>query len=105
MSVGTEFCDVPQHHYRRSSSSPQGEQHREIGIGGNDDPFVGRGALEDLFIRSGKQSQLCNVSRVVSAVAKTPDQLRGQVRVEQESHAGRATGSSRSFTTAAAYSS
>ena len=53
---------------------------------------------EDFIVCRRQQAEVANVTRVVTGVAKSLDKLRREVRVEEQPHAGRTTGSSRSFT-------
>ena len=61
--------------------------------------------IEDQRILSIEEIQVTDVSNVVAGVGELYQDTRRQVGVEQKPHAGRAIGTSRSLTTAAANSS
>jgi hypothetical protein len=77
----------------------------EVGIGGDDHVAVGRGPVEDRLIARMDQVDIADVACLETGFVEPGSNAWGEVRVEQQPHAGWATGSSRSFTMAAAYSS
>jgi hypothetical protein len=87
------------------SSRSERQHHREVGVGRDQDPIAGSCAAEDLLVRGGVESEVGYVRCFLTGVAQPCDELWREVCVLQEPHAGRAIGTSRSFTTAAAYSS
>src|SRR5581483_8309801 len=70
-----------------------------------DHPAVRAGAGEDFDVAGGKQTHLGDMHRVVIRRRQQSDQRGREVRVDQEPHAGRDSGTSCSLTTAAANSS
>jgi len=103
--VRRQFRNPAQKDDGRQGRTPQRQEHGEVGVGGDDDVAIGNGPVEDDRVRSGQQIQFPYVNNVVPGVGEQPDDTGGQVGVEQKPHAKRATGASRSFTTAAANSS
>lgn len=61
-------------------------------------------SIEDRIVWRILQPDIDDVNRIEASVAKVPGNPRREIRVQQEPHAGRETGTSRSFTAAAAYS-
>lgn len=105
MRVGAEFGDVAQQDNRGARGFSECEQHREVGVRRDDNQVRLGGVVKDHRVGRGQQPEVGNVRRLVPGVDQSTDQLRREVRVQQEGHAGRAIGTSRSFTIAAAYSS
>jgi hypothetical protein len=66
---------------------------------------LGNGPIEDLVVGRGDHSHVDDMHGNETRGAQAHRDPRREVRVEQELHAGRASGSSRSFTASAAYSS
>ena len=85
-----------------------GEELAEISIGGNENLVLPVGEGHDLVIRltaeSESESEFVDVCALMAGCAQQPGQRGRQAFVEEESHAVRRTGSSRSSTARAAYS-
>lgn len=77
---------------------------KKIAVSGDHHVAVRGGADEDYGVGGTDQPELHDMSDLESDVAQCLTEPRRQVRVEQEPHAGRAIGTSRSFTIAAANS-
>lgn len=71
----------------------------------HDDAVLGEGTIEDRIVRSRPKLEISDRDRVMTRLPQQPGNARRQVGVDQESHAGRVSGSSLSCTAAAAYSS
>ena len=100
-----ELCDSANVDHRRVRCPAQRQQLPEVAVSRHDDEVVGDGAVEDLFVRGGHHVQVGDVACVVAGRAKPFCDPRRQVGVDEQPHAGRATGTSRSLTAAAANSS
>ena len=98
-----QFRHVTQQDHRWSSAPPRRKKHGEVGVG-SDQYVAVRRSVEDLDVGGSKQPDVIDVPRDMAGPDQALDQSRGQVGIEQELHAGRAIGTSRSFTIAAAYS-
>lgn len=69
------------------------------------DEAVHVGPVEDLVVARGHEVDVSHMDGIEAGVSEPGDDTRCEVGVEEELHAGRETGTSRSFTAAAAYSS
>ena len=65
---------------------------------------VHRRSIEDHLVRRTKHADVVDVADFVAGDCQSLKQMGREIRVEQEPHAGRAIGTSRSFTIADAYS-
>ena len=104
MAIRTELSDVTKVDHRRALSATECEQHRKVAVGGDDGEAIGDCVVEDLGVGLRDQVQVPDMGHVVTRITKRLKESRRQVCVEQKPHAGRATGTSRSFTTTDAYS-
>ena len=90
---------------RRSGRSAHREHHGEIGVGGDHRVVMLDRPVEYRLVRGRDQPDIADVDRLGSDGAQRDRDSRRQVCVDQQLHAGRATGTSRSLTRAAPYSS
>lgn len=91
--------------HRRIASPGPGQETTEIGVGGDQDLTAGAGALEDCFVGRCVHAEVAYVDGVVAGRLQYVCQERGEVVVDEEFHAVRRSGSSRSRTASAAYRS
>ena len=100
-----------------SSDQPPDEDHRripvprscqkaaEVGIGGDQDAVLDTGPFEDRFIGCGLHAEVSNMDSVMPGRLQRVGEERRKVVVDEELHAVCRSGSSRSRTASAAYSS
>lgn len=104
MVVRRELGDTAQVDDRGAPGSPQRQQHPEVAVGGHHHQRVGHCSVEDLVVAGGNEAKIRNMDGVEPGGSELLGEAGCQVRVQEELHA-LATGTSRSFTAAAAYSS
>ena len=63
------LCGAAEQDHGRLRGAPVGEERAEVGIGGNDDPNLGGGALEDLSLAGRLERVVADTHRVVPAAA------------------------------------
>jgi hypothetical protein len=90
---------------RRLARFAQGEERAEVGVVRNDNPIVGQCSIEDRVVVGVLKADLTDGDGVMTGQPQTVSDIGRQVRIDEEPHAGRVSGSSRSCTAAAAYSS
>ena len=100
-----EFGDGTKVHDGRADRAAQRQQTREIAIGGHNDTAISGRSIEDFLIASRQQPERSDMDRIEARSDEQPSKPRREVRVQQQLHAGRDKGASRSFTTTDAYSS
>lgn len=82
----------------------EGKHHREVGVGCYDNALTSLRDLDDLGIGRGELVDVGDVDNVMTRLAERRYQLGREVGVNQKPHAGLTAVTSRSLTTAAAYS-
>lgn len=90
---------------RRLADVADSEEGAEVGVVRDDNPIVLQRDIEDPLVVGILQAELSDGDGVVAGSPQPVRDARRQVGVDEESHAGRVSGSSRSCTAAAAYSS
>lgn len=103
-AIGAELGHMAQLDHRRAGGSSERQQHREIAVCSDDDEALKDGTVEDLRVGGSGEADVRDVGGVEPSVAQGSEKPRRQVGVDQEPHAGRATGTSRSLTITDAYS-
>ncbi len=78
--------------------------HRNLRVGCHAHPPICLAPRQGRGAGGGEHPEVADVDDVVVGLRQTGNELRGQVGVEDDPHAGLAAGTSRSLTTAAAYS-
>jgi hypothetical protein len=79
-----------------------GEQTAEIGVSRYQDPPISLSALQDKRVRRSLHGKIPDVDSVISCCLQASGKERRQVVVDEESHAVRRSGNSRSRTASAA---
>lgn len=97
-----EFADSSELHRGGTRCARDGEHRCEVAVHGHHDEIVRLGVPDDRCVARSQKIDVANVQRLESCVAEPVDEGRGQVGVEEQPHAGRETGSSRSSAIAAA---
>ena len=104
-SSGGHLLDVAEKHERRLRAIESSEHRREVGIGRDDDVVVFECVFNDALAGRLQQAHVVNADRLMSSLSQSSRDDRGEVGVDQQPHAGFVSGSSRSLTAAAPYSS
>lgn len=94
----------PKQDHAWSRATTVGQDHPEVWIGRDDDAALLGSAVEDQGIRSRRQALVTDMDRIMTGRAEQIGHARRQARVNQEPHAPRRMGSSRSRRASAAYS-
>ncbi len=78
--------------------------HRDLRVGRHEHPPICLASRQDRGVGGGEHPEIADVDDVVAGLCQMGKELREQVGVEDDPHAGLAAGTSRSLTIAAAYS-
>jgi hypothetical protein len=79
-----------------------GQQFAEVGISRDQDPVLLLGKCHHLVVRPSPQAQVIHMRAVMTFRPQQTSHARGEALIQQEPHAVRRTGSSRSSTARAA---
>ncbi len=105
LTIGPSLRPVSEEEYGRPARVAQGEQRAEVSIGRDHCPLLLGGASEDLLVRRSRKPVVANMHGVVARDLKLLRYDRRERVVDEEPQPAGTSGSSRSRTAAAAYSS
>ncbi len=94
----------PHEDERRLGQPSLSEQRPEVGVMGDDHPVGADCEVDDLVVGSVADPDVSDVNGIVTRSCQQPCDTGLQICVDDKVHAGRVSGSSRSWTAAAAYS-